>query len=56
MLARRTTIGTERGRFSEAEGVVERMTGRPSQKDLSMDFEEAIERPAQRGQRSVRAA
>jgi RNA polymerase sigma-70 factor (ECF subfamily) len=44
MLARRTTIGTERGRFSEAEGVVERMTGRPSQKDLSMDFEEAIER------------
>jgi RNA polymerase sigma factor (sigma-70 family) len=44
MLARRTTIGTERGRFSEAEGVVERMTGRPSQKDFSMDFEEAIER------------
>jgi len=44
MLARRTTIGTERGRFSEAEGVVERMTGRPSQKDLSIDFEEAIER------------
>ena len=44
MLARRTTIGTERGRFSDAEGVVERMTGRPSQKDLSMDFEEAIER------------
>lgn len=44
MLARRTTFGTERGRFSDAEGVVERMTGRPSQKDLSIDFEEAIER------------
>lgn len=44
MLARRTTVGTERGRFSDAEGVVERMTGRPSQKDLSIDFEEAIER------------
>ena len=44
MLARRTTIGTERGRFSDAEGLVERMTGRPSHKDLSIDFEEAIER------------
>lgn len=44
MLARRTTVGTERGRFSDSEGAVERLSGRASQKDLSIDFEDAIER------------
>jgi RNA polymerase sigma-70 factor (ECF subfamily) len=44
MLARRTTLGVERGRYNDSEGVVDRVSGRASQKDLSIDFEEAIER------------
>lgn len=44
MLARRTTLGIERGRYNDSEGVVDRVSGRASQKDLSIDFEEAIER------------
>ena len=44
MLARRTSVGTERNRFSDGEGVMERLSGRPSHQDLSIDFEDAIER------------
>ncbi|MEO8200722.1 MAG: RNA polymerase sigma factor [Gemmatimonadota bacterium] len=44
MLARRSTLGIERGRFLDAEGTVEKLTGRSSHKDLSIDFEDAIER------------
>lgn len=44
MLARRTTLGIERGRYNDSEGAVDRVSGRPSQKDLSIDFEEAIEK------------
>lgn len=44
MLARRTTIGIERGRFQDNEGTVESLTSRSKQPELSIDFEEAIER------------
>jgi RNA polymerase sigma factor (sigma-70 family) len=44
MLARRTTIGIERGRFQDSEGTVESLTSRSKQPELSIDFEEAIER------------
>jgi len=52
MLARRTTLGTERGRYQDAEGTVERVTSRPSQQDFSIDFQEAIEQ-LPRGAREV---
>lgn len=44
MLARRTTIGIERGRFQDSEGTVESLSSRSKQPELSIDFEEAIER------------
>jgi len=44
MLARRTTIGTERGRRVEGGEALERVSARPGRADLSMDFEQAIER------------
>lgn len=44
MLARRTTLGIERGRFQDSEGTVESLTSRPKQPELSLDFEEAIEK------------
>ena len=44
ILARRTTIGTERGRYSDAEDVLDGVAGRAAAPDLSMDFEEAIGR------------
>jgi RNA polymerase sigma-70 factor (ECF subfamily) len=43
MLARRTTLGIERGRFQDGEGTVEGLTSRSKQPELSIDFEEAIE-------------
>jgi RNA polymerase sigma-70 factor (ECF subfamily) len=43
MLARRTTLGIERGRFQDSEGTVEGLTSRAKQPELSIDFEEAIE-------------
>lgn len=43
MLARRTTLGIERGRFRDSEGTVEGLTSRAKQPELSIDFEEAIE-------------
>lgn len=44
ILARRTTIGTERGRFSAAEDALDGVAGRPVTVEFSVDFEEAIER------------
>ncbi len=44
MLARRTKIGVERGRFLDGEGTVDRLQSRSTQKDLTIDFDEAIER------------
>lgn len=52
MLARRTTIGTERKRYAEPEAALERVSGRAAPKDLSMDFARAIER-LPRGAREV---
>ena len=43
MLARRTTLGIERGRFQDGEKTVETLTSRSRQPELSIDFEEAIE-------------
>ena len=43
MLARRTTLGLERGRFSESETAVEGLTSRARHHEFSIDFEEAIE-------------
>jgi RNA polymerase sigma-70 factor (ECF subfamily) len=44
MLARRTTLGIERGRFQDKEGVVDSLATRSRQPELSVDFEEAIGR------------
>src|SRR6266550_581568 len=43
-LARRTTLGTERGRYYDAENVLDALPGRPMVHDLSLDFQEAIGR------------
>jgi RNA polymerase sigma-70 factor, ECF subfamily len=43
MLARRTTLGIERGRFQDKEDVVEGLSGRTVHHEFSIDFEEAIE-------------
>jgi RNA polymerase sigma-70 factor, ECF subfamily len=43
MLARRTTLGIERGRFQDSESAVEGLTTRTVRPELSIDFEEAIE-------------
>jgi RNA polymerase sigma-70 factor (ECF subfamily) len=43
MLARRTTLGIERGRFQDSEAAVERMPSRSSHHEFSIDFEGAIE-------------
>jgi RNA polymerase sigma-70 factor, ECF subfamily len=44
ILARRATLGTERGRYDDSEAVLDRVAGRAAPPELSMDFEEAIER------------
>ncbi|HKW40728.1 MAG TPA: RNA polymerase sigma factor, partial [Gemmatimonadales bacterium] len=44
ILARRTTIGTERGRYDDSEAVLDGVAGRAAAPELSMDFEEAIGR------------
>ncbi len=44
ILARRTTLGVERGRFEASEGTVEGLAGRPAQHELGMDFDDAIGR------------
>jgi RNA polymerase sigma-70 factor (ECF subfamily) len=44
ILARRSTIGTERGRYSDGENVLDGVAGRPTAPELSLDFEAAIGR------------
>jgi RNA polymerase sigma factor (sigma-70 family) len=44
ILARRTTLGTERGRYDDSEAVLGGVAGRPATPELSMDFEQAIGR------------
>jgi RNA polymerase sigma-70 factor (ECF subfamily) len=44
ILARRATLGTERGRTVESEEALDRAAGRPGGVDLSLDFEAAIGR------------
>ncbi|MGH7548504.1 MAG: RNA polymerase sigma factor [Gemmatimonadales bacterium] len=44
ILARRTTLGTERGRYDASEQALESVASRPARPELSMDFEEAIGR------------
>ncbi len=44
ILARRATLGTERGRYDDSEAALDRVSGRAAAPELSMDFEEAIER------------
>jgi len=42
ILARRTTLGAERGRYDASEAALETVASRPARPELSMDFEEAI--------------
>jgi len=44
ILARRTTLGAERGRYDASEAALETVASRPARPELSMDFEEAIGR------------
>jgi len=45
ILARRTTLGTERGRYyDDSADILDGVAGRPAAPELSMDFEEAIGR------------
>ncbi len=44
ILARRSTLQSERRRISDEEGVMENVPARPQGSDLGMDFERAIER------------
>src|SRR6184192_2207351 len=44
ILARRTTLGTERGRYYDAENVLDAVPGRPVVHELSLDFQQAIGR------------
>jgi len=43
ILARRTTIGTERGRYVDSEGALDGVAGRAHTAELSLDFEAALE-------------
>src|SRR3954451_3561951 len=42
VLARRKSVGVERGRFINQEDPLDRVTGKPVTPELSMDFEEAL--------------
>src|SRR5947208_13657930 len=44
ILARRTTLGTERGRYDDSENVLDGMAGRAHTAELSLDFEAGLER------------
>jgi len=44
VLARRKTVGIERGRFITEEAPLDRASGRPVTPELSVDFEEALAR------------
>jgi RNA polymerase sigma-70 factor (ECF subfamily) len=44
ILARRTTIGTERGRYDDSADALDGVAGRTQRPELSLDFEDAIGR------------
>ncbi len=44
ILARRTSLGTERGRYHDGEDVLDAVPSRPVANELSLDFQEAIGR------------
>src|SRR5216110_905230 len=44
VLARRKTLGVERGRFLSEDAPIDGMSGKPVTPELSMDFEEALAR------------
>src|SRR5205809_2631890 len=44
ILARRTALGAERGRYDDSEGALETAAGRPPAPEFSMDFEKAMTR------------
>jgi len=44
ILARRTSLGAERGRYDDSEGALDGVSSRPHAPELSLDFEEAIGR------------
>jgi RNA polymerase sigma-70 factor (ECF subfamily) len=44
ILARRSTLGTERGRYDSSEDALETVSGRATGPELSLDFEEALSR------------
>jgi len=44
ILARRTTLGTERSRYDDSADILDGVAGRPAAPEVSMDFEEAIGR------------
>src|SRR2546421_5890790 len=44
ILARRTTLGTERGRYDDSENALDSVAGRAHTAELSLDFEAALER------------
>ncbi len=44
ILARRSTIGTERSRYDQGEDTLDEVAGRPAVLELSLDFEEAMGR------------
>src|SRR5256884_7590528 len=49
ILARRTTLGTERGRYDDSENVLDGMAGRAHTAEPALDFEAALARPAHGG-------
>jgi RNA polymerase sigma-70 factor (ECF subfamily) len=44
VLARRKTVGVERGRYRDAEGTLDEVSGRRETPETAMDFEEALTR------------
>jgi len=44
VLARRKSVGVERGRFLSEDAPIDGMSGKPVTPELSMDFEEALAR------------
>jgi RNA polymerase sigma-70 factor (ECF subfamily) len=44
VLARRKTVGIERGRYHNAEGMLDELSGRRETPETAMDFEEALTR------------
>ncbi len=42
VLARRKTVGVERGRFKDGDGAIDELAGRRETPEMTLDFEEAI--------------